>query len=466
MVLQRLLIRYLLDPLAKIMSRIPQKVKDAGFIVCFLWIILLYMGRDSGLLKFRYFLFVALGCVGLGGMVLCTLPERSTPVSFRKSLIFLWFGIGGLMLLSGVLFNMDFLPEATLFLIAYPIIFLVWNQSDHARIFKLLFRSIEISFWLYTLVCLLFYPVNAARYSGLFTNVNGAAGYLAIVATCLLVDCLLFEKITFTRIRKLIAFGVCIALLLYTGSRTGLLEIAAVCAVATVVGLIRLWKLRKLSFFRNILLLTTCAVLCFYATMPMLQFGHSVKNGVVSFVQSVLTESPDNTVPDSSDPSTPSQPSVRPDDSADLIGDRLDTEGKDLNHISTGRFQIWAGYVKQLNLFGHRDSGTVTFQYNGTEKTYHTTHMTVLQIAYENGVIAGILYLVFNLTAGVYSLLYALRHKDDPYAMVPLLVSVAYSVYSLLANTGISFWYLTTLMYYLVQFPIMKKPEFSAKNES
>ena len=89
MVLQRLLIRYLLDPLAKIMSRIPQKVKDAGFIFCFLWIIFLYMGRDSGLLKFRYFLFFALGCVGLGGMVLCTLPERSTPVSFRKSLIFL-----------------------------------------------------------------------------------------------------------------------------------------------------------------------------------------------------------------------------------------------------------------------------------------------------------------------------------------------------------------------------------------
>jgi len=465
MVLQRLLIRYLLDPLARITSRIPQKQKDIGFVAFLLCIVFLYMGRGAGFLNFRYIFFFALGCLSLGGMVLCTLPEHCKPIPFRKSLYLLWFGIGGLMLLSGVLFNMDSLPEAVLFLAVYPIIFLVWNQSHSARIFKLLFQGVEISFWLYTLVCLLFYPVNTVRYSGLFTNVNGTAGYLAIVATCLLVDCLLFEKITLTRIRKLIAFGVCIALLLYTGSRTGLLEITVVGAVAAVVGLIRLWKLRKLSFFRNILLMAVSAVLFFNTTMSILQLGYSVKNGVVSFVQSVLTESPDNTVPDSSDPSTPSQPSVRPDDSADLIADRLDTEGKDLNYISTGRFQIWAGYVKQLNLFGHRDSGTVTIYHGGEEKIYHTTHMTILQIAYENGAIAGILYFAFNLTAGIYSLLHALRRKDDPYAMVPLLVSAAYGVYSLLANTGISFWYLSTLMYYLVQFPIMAKQQSSTDSE-
>ena len=85
--------------------------------------------------------------------------------------------------------------------------------------------------------------------------------------------------------------------------------------------------------------------------------------------------------------------------------------------------------------------------------------MTILQIAYENGIIAGILYLLFNLTAGIYSLLHALRHKEDPYAIIPLLISVAYGVYSLLASTSISFMYLATLLYYLVQFPIMIKPQ-------
>lgn len=459
--MQRLLIRYLLDPLARITSRIPQKQKDIGFVFFFLCIIALYWGRGSVLLNFRYIIFFTFGCLGLGGMLLCTLPAHTKPVTFRKSLLLIWLGIGAFMLLSGVLYNMDSLSEALLFLVAYPIIFIVWNQQNHAKIINLLLRSIEISFWLYTLVCLLFYPVNTVRYSGLFTNLNGAAGYLALVAVCLLVDCLWFEKITLTRIRKLVAFGICVALLLYTGSRTGLLELAATLLVAAVVSLIRLHKHKKLYFFRNILLITVSVFLFFYATLYVLQFGYSAKTSIVSFVQSVLVETPD----DNPLPSTPSLPTIRPEDSADLIGDRLDTEGKDLNHASTGRLQIWTGYVKQLNLFGHQDSGTVTFRYNGTEKTYHSTHMTVLQIAYENGIITGILYLVFNLTAGIYSLVHALRHKDDPYAMIPLLVSVAYGVYSLLANTGISFWYLGALMYYLVQFPIMAKSRQTAESE-
>lgn len=465
MAVQQLLIRYLLDPLAKIMSRFPHKVKDTCFIAFFLCIIFLYMGRGAGLLDFRYVISYAFGCLGLGGMILCTLPSHIKPVVFRKSLLLIWLGIGALMLLSGILYNVDSLPEALLFLVAYPIIFIVWNQGDSAKIFKQLFRGIEISFWLYALVCLLFFPINAVRYSGLFDNVNGAAGYLALVAVCLLADCLLFEKLTGRRVRKLIALGICVALLLYTGSRTGILELAVAIVTAVVMCLIWLRKQRKHHFFRNLLLIAAAVVLFFNTTMYVLQFGYTAKNGVVSFVQSFFAESfgdtSGDTNPDNNAPTMPSQPTIRPGDSAGLIGDRLDTDGKTLDQISTGRLQIWKGYLKQLNLFGHPDSGTVTISYEGTDKTYHTTHMTVLQIAYENGIIAGILYLVFNLTAGIYSLLFALRHKDEPYAMIPLLICVAYGVYSLLANTGISFWYLCTLMYYLVQFPIMAKPQIS-----
>lgn len=466
MTVQQLLIRYLLDPLAKLTSRFSQKVKDAGFVFFFLCIMALYWGRGSGLLSFRYVLFFAFGCLCLGGMLLCTLPARMNPVSFRKCLLWIWLGIGALMFLSAILFNINSLPEALLFLFAYPIVFLVWNQSDCSRIFKLLLRGIEISFWLYTLICLLFFPVSSVRYCGLFTNVNGTAGYLALVAVCLLADCLWFEKITVGRIRKLVAFGICTALLLYAGSRTGLLELAAASFVAVIVGFIRLHKQRKLYFFRNILLIAASAFLLFYAALPVLQLGYNAKNSIVTFVQSIFAETPNPDEPiEPTSPSTPSSPSIRPEDSADLLGDRFDTSDKDLNHFSTGRLQIWSEYAKQLNLFGHPDSGSVTFLYNGTEKTYNTTHMTLLQIAYENGIFTGILYLLLNLTAGIYSLIYALRHKGNPYAMLPLLISVAYCVYSLLASTGISFWYICTLMYYLVQAPIMANPQLPEKTE-
>jgi len=480
MAVQKLIIRYLLDPLAKIMVRIPQKLKNAGFTAFFLWIIFLYMGRGSGLLKFRYFLFFSLGCVGLGGMILCSLPAHIKPVMFRKTLIIPWLGIGGLMLFSGIIYNMDYLPEALLFLVAYPIVFIVWNQSDSTKIFKQLLRGIELSFWLYVLVCLLFYPVKAVRYSGLFTNVNATAGYLALVAVCLLADCLWFEKFTLRRIRILIAWGICVALLLYTGSRTGMLELAATVAVTATMGFIRIGKQRKFHYFRNLILIVASVLLFFYTTTYVLQLGYRVKLDTIALMQSVFEEKPTATVPGTEptvssteptvSPTVPTPPPttlpvIRPEDSVGVIGDRLDTDGRDLNMFSAGRIQIWQGYIKQLNLFGHPDSGTVSFHYDGTTRTYHTTHMTIIQVAYENGIIAGILYLIFNLTAGIYSLLHALRHKDDPYAMIPLMVSVAYGVYSLLANTGISFWYLGTLMYYLVQFPIMAKPQKIVESE-
>ncbi len=454
MAVQKLLIRYLLDPLAKIISRVPRKVKDAGFVVSFLCIIFLYIGQGGALFNFRYMYFFALGCLGLGGMIVCTLPSQVKAVSFRKSLLFIWLGIGGLMLLSSILYNLDYLPEALLFLVVYPVIFIVWNQGNTNNIFKQLFRGIEISFWIYALACMLFYPVNDVRYSGVFINVNGTAGYLALVSVCLLIDYFWFEKKFANQIRKLIAFGICAAMLLYTGSRTGILELTIVAVALVVISLRRFYKSRKLQFLKSALLVAASVILFFNSTMYVMQFGYSAKTEVVNFVHNIFGGTPNGGGSDSG-----SNKPVRPEDSANLIGDRLDTDGRDLGQISTGRLQIWEGYVKQLNLFGHPDSGTVTFMDGEIEKTYHTTHMTVLQIAYENGVIAGVLYLCFNLTAGICSLLYAVRRKDDPCACIPLLISLAYGVLSLLANTGVSFWYLGTLMYYLVQFPIMVKPQ-------
>lgn len=459
MAFQKLLIQYLLDPLAKMTSRIPQKAKDAGFVAFFLCIILLYMGRGAALLNFRYLIFFALGCLSLGGMILCSLPAQVKPVVFRKPLLLIWLGIGAFTLLSAFLYNSDYLPESLLFLVAYPIIFIVWNQGNRAKLFKQLFCGIEISFWLYLLVCLLFYPVEDVRYSGMFTNVNGTAGYLALVAVCLLADCLDFKKITADKIRKLIAFGICTALLLYTGSRTGILELVVVAVGAAVVSFFRLCRRGKVYLLRNALLIVASVFLFFHTTMYGLQYGYRAKTEVVTSIQGIISPTPND---GNDDPLLPdSSQQTRPEDSADLINDRFDTDGKNLSQFSTGRIQIWKGYAAQLNLFGHPDSGTVSFFVGDTEKIYHTTHMTILQIAYENGIIAGALYLLFNLTAGIYSLIHALRHKNDPYAIVPLLISLAYGVYSLLANTVSSFWYICTLMYYLAQSPIMVKSQVS-----
>ena len=101
----------------------------------------------------------------------------------------------------------------------------------------------------------------------------------------------------------------------------------------------------------------------------------------------------------------------------------------------------------------------MTFCFIDQEMSINTAHMTILQFGYENGIPAGLFYLAFNLIAGVYSVIHALRNKKDPWSMIPLMITIAYGVHSLLASTAVSFWYMSTFLYYLVQFPLLVKKQ-------
>ena len=456
--MQKTLIRLFLEPLARFMERFSQKTRDAAFVIACLVIFLQFFVRGTGFFQYRYLWVFALGSLCLAVMLLCTLRVGLMPVRFRKKLLLPWFGVGGLMLLSGVLYSPDYLPEAMQLLVAYPLIYLVWSQVDTKKLFHLLFKTVKISFIIYLAVSLTLFPVTDVRYSGLFSNLNGAAGYLALVAVCLITECLWEEKLTGALIGRFVLLGICLALLLYTSSRTGLLEVIVALVALIAMGFIRYRKRLCKALLRNIGLLAVSVVLFFNVSLYVFQFGYAATNYAARFVaQQVCGE-------EFAWDGFFTLPVIHPQDSADLTADRLNMGNQSLENISTGRSAIWTGYLKQLNLFGHPDSGTVGIQRGGVDKTYHTTHMTILQIAYENGTIAGLLYLVFNLLAGACSVKYALRRRDDPYAMVPLAISLAYGVFSLFASTGISFWYMTTFCYYLVQFPLMVKPASEAEN--
>ena len=154
---------------------------------------------------------------------------------------------------------------------------------------------------------------------------------------------------------------------------------------------------------------------------------------------------------------------LKPSDSAKLTLKRFSMEGKDLYEISTGRTAIWKEYFKKLNLFGHGDSGAGVIRHGEDEWEYRTAHMTFLQIAYESGIVAELFFLMFHLCAGILSVLFALRRKDEPYALFPLLITVAYAVQCRLESTAVSFWYMSTFLYCLVQFPLMMKGNLAEK---
>ena len=462
MILQKPLIRYILDPLARLTDRLSPKLKDILFVLSLLGIILQYFGRGSGFWNYRYLIFFGVDCVFLGIMLLCVLKPGMQPVKFRLLPMLCWYGVGFMLLQSGLRLNVDYLPEAVLFFVGYPIVFLVWNNSDHVHIFRLILRSMEIAFVIYLVISFLFFPMTDVRYGGLFNNLNGTAGYLAIAAVCLLFDCLMTKKFSVMLVLRTLLLGICVSLLFYTSSRTGLMEIVLVAIVAAVFQLIRLWKEKKLFFLRNVLFVALSVVMMFQCTIMALQYVRPVAWNLRSGLEQFLAEKLSD---EFFDPDAIHLPPIDiPDDEVIHAGEswettnaRLAMDNRSFEQITTGRSTIWIRYAERLNLLGHKDSGGFSFHYVDHEMVIGSAHMTILQLAYENGLPAGIFYLGFNLIAGVFSVIYALRNKKDPMALLPLMITVAYGVHSLLASTAVSFWYMSTFLYYLVQAPVLVK---------
>lgn len=447
MLIQKLLIRYILEPLAGLTHRFSQRLRDMGFVLAGLAIFGIFFARETRLLDSGYVVVYALSCLCLGLMILFSLKKGLKPVKFRPAPAICWFAVGGLMLLSGLTQNTDYIAEAALLLVAYPVCYIVWQNTGPGKLFHSICRIVRWSFVLYVVICLVFYPMENVRYRGLFENLNGAAAYLSLVCVCSLVDCLGQRKFTAALAARMLLLATALSLLFYTSSRTGILSFFVAAAVYLVWYALSNRKELGLYFFRNLATAALSFVLLFNTAIYVFQLPVLIES------MEQVSQGPSSSQTGQKPQQKPQVDLIDPGESLDKINDRFDTEGLDANEISSGRLHIWEGYLQKLNLMGHPDSGTVVPE--GSKKEFHSAHMTVLQIAYENGAVAGVLYLAFNLIAGIYAICYALRNAKSPYGALPLMITVTYAVYSLLASTVTSFLYITTFVYYLVQFPIL-----------
>ena len=449
MAIQQFLISKLLQPLQRITAGWSDKTRDRVF-VC-LGLVLFFHSFLDGmrLTPYRYLFFFAIDCVLLGCMVLCTLNKDIKPVRFRLFPAICWFGIGFLMLLAGVLVTDNRLPEALLFLVVYPVIFLVWNNIDRQRIFSLLSRICILSFIPYTLINTLLYPMGVKQYAGLMLNVNGASFYLLLVFACLLVEILDARKFDRKLILHIIAFGLCVAQIYYTSSRTGYLA-GILVAVTTLLMYVLLHKKEKLWLLTlgKILACALSAVVLVNTAFYLFQ----VSKLYPEFLSSLHLPAED---PISGDMV------LNLDAISDLNDDKFSMLNKSPDRISTGRISIWKAFGAELNLLGHPDGDSYYISILG--RYIHTTHNTILQFGYESGILAGILYLLFNLFTGIASIIFARRYRKERFAILPFAVTLTFGFMSLLSSLGTSFYYMITLYYYLVQFPLMVKQEDAEK---
>lgn len=491
--MQRILIHYLLNPLSGHMAKLSDKSRDNLFVFSGLGIFIYFLLYNARIVRIRYLFAFAVCCLFLGLMILASLSREMKPIKFRRVLAICWFGAGSLMFISGVVYNMDYLPEAVLFLVAYPILYICWNQGDPSRIFRLLLKICRLSSIVFLVISFLFAQISTVRYGGIFENVNNCANYLSLVCVCLLLE-MAYEK-SFNRrvIINIILFGLCEAIINYTNSRSGQLALLCAAAAGSVMFLLAHGLKDNLQYLLKVGACVAASAVMIFCLLYVLQFRQylpipyysNVSHGMYftpHWTQLVDKFTPDATSPTSpgdvteltvpseetipSEETSPSEVTM-PTDPAffghesfeELSNVKNDTTGKNMDQISTGRLSIWMAYLQKLTPFGVAQKEPVYIDL--LYKNINTTHMTILEIAYESGWIAGILYFLVNVISGFMSIWYAWVHRKEPYALMPLMVILTFGVDSVLRTTNISFHYMTTFYYYLMLFPLFARPKSS-----
>lgn len=123
------------------------------------------------------------------------------------------------------------------------------------------------------------------------------------------------------------------------------------------------------------------------------------------------------------------------------LGGRID--------YSNRRLEIFQRYLRELDWKGH--VGVDLPEESGMQVVH--AHNVYIQVAYDFGITAGIGFIVFCIFAGIRSIFYYLRHKEEVSSILPVLVLGVYGVCGLAEwvylpciPTGFAFFFILVLM--------------------
>ncbi len=462
MKLQETLIRYVLDPVGKLVGRLPEKARRAGFFGGGAVLFFLFFLNASSYVFPRYILLFAGGCLALGVMILCSMPASFHCLKLDRLLGGCWFGAGAFMLISGFLYNSDNLSDAIMFLMLYPLAWFVWCQKPFSEVFHLLSRLCIASFEGFLVISILFFPMRQAQYPGLIDNVNEAAAYLALVFACLLVEVLETQRHGLVYWKNLALIGVSATLVFYTNSRTGQLACILVLLIVSSLYLYNNRTKWKTGLLRHILPVVVSFMLFLPTTVYIFQGVHWASRQIVQTIaEQIHIKSP-------SIPSGEEQ--VNEDDLHGIQGfiekneGKTSGDGKDLDQISTGRLSIWEEFARHVRPFGTDEK--VSFYVQSRDAYYVTAHNTPLEYAVYSGAFCGILYFLFNILAGLKSLRFAVRESKKKYNLLPIAVTMAFGVCSMLGSLKTPFAYMLATYYFFVQAPLMFRAASAQKQKT
>ena len=115
-----------------------------------------------------------IGTVLLGLIIVFSINGKMVRPKLARGVPILWLAIGLLRFVSGFTVSNEYLPLALIWLIGFPMLFLVWiNRKDYYQLFFEVAKSANIALLVLIVGSLLFIPVTESQYRGITLNPNG-----------------------------------------------------------------------------------------------------------------------------------------------------------------------------------------------------------------------------------------------------------------------------------------------------
>jgi len=414
----------------------------------------LTVGADMLLL---YHVCIGVLAVLAGGMLVCRVRTRAFGgLRFHKGYLLL---MGVLFLLLAGFRNTRGWPlYLVIVFVLFYLFYLSWENRE--ALLANFCSGVTLNFALAVLFAIARRPFRAwmfARYNFVFHTVTVTATYLTLVICVLLVR--LFVKLKAGRgfgeiWGTLLLYGMAVSYLFFTFSRTGYL--ATVAAVLLLIPFMSFLVYRESvgRFLGKIVLLALTVLLsmpvayCSVRLVPVYYNdpyiyelentaaavlpddpGDSTKYMSVSYfkhvmrmklfgIEASLTEDMRKFLLCLEDGIY-----VRSDDALVVSAGEAQLDGAP--DVSNGRFDIFAEYIRNWNLTGHKD---MAMTMPDGDVAMHA-HNTYLQVIHDHGLFTGLLFILFGAVSGIRMLVYAVKkNKKDPYSVLPVAVFIGFAV--------------------------------------
>lgn len=129
----------------------------------------------------------------------------------------------------------------------------------------------------------------------------------------------------------------------------------------------------------------------------------------------------------------------------------------DSGSFSSGRSAIWYNFITSFNFLGHENSKLEIETFDGIKE--YNAHNSYIQVTYNFGIFAGVLYIAITLYSFVKMCRYFLQNikqrRQYPIQTFAMAIFANYLIYGLLASAVAPFSYIVVLMFDVITLPYM-----------